>query len=108
MDIKFRKYWRKSSLKKQQDGDFLLSHINAKKPKNFLEIGIFHGVTSRNVCELLYKIHGDDFRFTGIDVFYDKSEISKDELIPQINFSNPLKYLYYRYIYFTRPLRNDL
>ena len=98
MDIKFRKYWRKSSLKKQQDGDFLLNHINAKKPKNFLEIGVFHGVTSRNVCELLSKIHGGDFSFTGIDVFYDKSEISKDELIPQVNFSNPLKFLYYRYI----------
>ena len=34
-----------------------------KKPKSFLEIGVFHGVTARNACELLYKIHGNDFYF---------------------------------------------
>ena len=51
--------------------------INDIKPKNFLEIGIFHGVTARNVCELLYNIHGTDFKFTGIDLFSSEN-ISKN------------------------------
>ena len=62
MGIKFKKYWRKTSFKKREDGYFLLEHIKKKNPKNFLEIGVFHGVTSRNVCELLYSLHGNDRR----------------------------------------------
>ena len=69
MKVKFNKYWRKTSLKKRKDGDFLLKHIEQIKPKNFLEIGVFHGVTSRNVCETLYFLHGNDFKFIGIDLF---------------------------------------
>ena len=65
MKVNYIKYWRKSSLKKKKDGNFLLNHIRLKKPKNFLEIGVFHGVTSRNVCELLYSFYGNDFKFTG-------------------------------------------
>jgi len=42
MKIKFKKYWRKTSLKNKKDGDFLLKHIEKVKPKNFLEIGVFH------------------------------------------------------------------
>ena len=64
---------------------------------NFLEIGIFHGVTSRNVCELLYSIHGDNFKFTGIDLF-SKDLTEKSEYIPITTFSNPLKVIYYNYI----------
>ena len=56
MEIKFKKYWRKTSLKNKEDGNFLLRHVEKIKPKNFLEIGVFHGVTSRNVCELLYLL----------------------------------------------------
>ena len=67
--MKFRKYWRKTSLKKEIDGSYLLNHIKQAKPKNFLEIGVFHGVTSRNVCEMLYLLHGNGFKFTGIDLF---------------------------------------
>ena len=67
--MKYLKYWRKTSLKQKGIGDFLLNHIKQNKPKNFLEIGVFHGVTSRNVCELLYSVHGNDFKFTGIDLF---------------------------------------
>ena len=67
--IKYKKYWRKTSLKQKGIGDFFLKLINEKKPKNFLEIGVFHGVTSRNVCNLLYEIHKKDFTFTGIDLF---------------------------------------
>ena len=98
MNIKFKKYWRKTSLKKSQDGNFLLNHIYLIKPKNFLEIGVFHGVTSRNVCELLYSIHGDNFKFTGIDLFENDSKKLNDEIAPQTKFSNPLKNIYYRYI----------
>ena len=96
--IKYKKYWRKSSLKQLGVGDFFLELILKKKPKNFLEIGVFHGVTSRNVCDLLRQIHGKDFTFTGIDLFVTDNEIIKDEIIPQTKFSNPLKTIYYKYI----------
>ena len=95
--MKFRKYWRKTSLKKKIDGNYLLNHIKQAKPKNFLEIGVFHGVTSRNICEMLYLLHGNDFKFTGIDLF-SHEVVSKDEYIPQTKFSNPLKTIYYNYI----------
>ena len=98
MKIKFKKYWRKTSFKKKEDGTYLLSHISKVKPKNFLEIGIFHGVTSRNICELLHNLHGNYFKFTGIDLFSNDNEISEDEYIPKTKFSNPLKTIYYRYI----------
>ena len=77
--IKFKKYWRKTSLKNENDGNFLLEHIVKNKPINFLEIGIFHGVTSRNVCEILSHLYGKDFKFTGIDLFFHDNEIPKDE-----------------------------
>ena len=95
--MRFKKYWRKTSLKNEADGNFLLNHIKEVKPKNFLEIGVFHGVTSRNVCEMLYFIHGEDFKFTGIDLFSD-SGIYKNEYVPETKFSNPLKSIYYNYI----------
>jgi len=96
--MKYLKYWRKTSLKQKGIGDFLLNHIKQNKPKNFLEIGVFHGVTSRNVCELLYSFHGNDFKFTGIDLFVNDETLLKDEYIPKIKFSNPLKTIYYKYI----------
>ena len=96
--IKYKKYWRKTSLKQKGVGDFFLDHVYKRKPKNFLEIGVFHGVTSRNVCDLLHQIHGEDFKFTGIDLFLTKNETSKDEYIPKTTFSNPLKTFYYNYI----------
>ena len=98
MKIKFKKYWRKTSFKKIEDGNFLLNHIEKIKPRNFLEIGVFHGVTSRNVCELLHILNGNDFRFTGIDLFLEDDQITKEEHIPKTKFSNPLKTLYYSYI----------
>ncbi len=98
MEVNYIKYWRKSSLKKKKDGNFLLNHIRLKKPKNFLEIGVFHGVTSRNVCELLYSFYGNDFKFTGIDLFVNNETLLKDEYIPKIKFSNPIKTIYYKYI----------
>ena len=37
MEVNFKKYWRKTSLKKTEDGIFLLKHIINKKP-SILEI----------------------------------------------------------------------
>ena len=98
MEIKFKKYWRKTSLKNKKDGNFLLRHIEQLRPKNFLEVGVFHGVTSRNVCEILYSLHGNNFKFTGIDLFLDNDEVLKDEYVPKTTFSNPLKTIYYNFI----------
>ena len=95
--MKFKKYWRKTSFKKIKDGEYLLNHIKKLKPKNVLEVGIFQGVTSRNICEVLKIMNGDDFRFTGIDIF-EINKNSKDEHIPNIKFSNILKTIYYKYI----------
>ena len=98
MKIKFKRYWRKTSFKNKEDGDFFLNHIKEIKPKNFLEIGVFHGVTSRNVCEVLYSLHRNDFKFTGIDLFSNDTQMSNDEFVPKTRFSNPFKAIYYRYI----------
>ncbi len=96
--FKYKKYWRKTSLKQKGAGDFFLDLVHQKKPKNFLEIGLFHGVTARNVCDLLKKLHGENFQFTGIDLFLKENEISRDEFIPRTKFSNPLKFFYYKYL----------
>ena len=103
MKIKYSKYWRKTGLKQKGVGDFFLNHIKQKNPKSFLEIGVFHGVTSRNVCELLYSIHGSDFNYTGIDLFSDETENLKDEYIPQTKFSNILKTIFHNYIVRAKP-----
>jgi len=107
MNFKFKKYWRKTSLKKGRDGDFLLNHIYLLKPKNFLEIGVFHGVTSRNVCELLYSIHGNNFKFTGVDLFENDKNKLNYEMAPNTKFSNPLKNIYYKFIIKSDPYSYD-
>ena len=96
INIKYKKYWRKSGLKHKDSGEFFLNHVRKRNPKNFLEIGVFHGVTSRNVCDLLHSIHGNDFKFTGIDLFQEG--ILKEDYSPNTKFSNPLKNLYYNYV----------
>ena len=95
--MKYKKYFRKTSLKQKGVGDFFLNEVSLKKPKVFLEIGVFHGVTSRNVCELLHMIHNNDFKYIGLDLFEESSE-NKDEIIPNTKFSNPLKNFYFNYI----------
>ncbi len=95
--MKYKKYFRKTSLKQKGDGEFFLKEIQKKNPKIFLEVGVFHGVTARNVCELLSKIHDNDFKYIGLDLF-EKNEENKSEIIPNTNFSNPLKKIYFRYI----------
>ena len=74
-----------------------MEEIQKNNPKSFLEIGIFHGVTARNVCELMYKNHGQDFNYTGIDIF-DEGDQYKDEVTPVKTFNNPLKNFYFKYI----------
>ena len=71
--MKYKKYFRKTSLKQKGHGELFLNEVFKKKPKSFLEIGVFHGVTARNVCELLYKINGQNFKYVGLDLF-EKSE----------------------------------
>ena len=95
--MKYKKYFRKTSLKQKGDGDFFLTEIKNKKPKVFLEVGVFHGVTARNVCDLLYQIHKNDFKYIGLDLF-EKNNENKSEIIPNTNFSNPLKKIYFKYI----------
>ena len=97
-NIKYKKYWRKTSFKQKGVGEFFLNHVKERCPKNFLEVGIFHGVTSRNVCDLLNTIHGINFKFTGVDIFSTDNNLTKGEFTPKTKFSNPLKNLYYKYL----------
>ena len=93
----YKKYFRKTSLKQKGHGEIFLKEVFNKEPKSFLEIGVFHGVTARNVCELLYQIHGIDFKYVGLDLF-EKSDENKFEVIPSTNFKNPFKKFYHQYI----------
>ena len=95
--MKYKKYFRKTSLKQKGDGDFFLNEIRLKKPKHFLEVGVFHGVTARNVCELLFEIHQNDFQYVGLDLF-EKNDENKSEIIPNTKLSNPFKQIYFKYI----------
>ena len=99
--MKYNYYWRKSGLKKPY-GDNFLSLVEEYKPKNVLEIGVFCGVTSRNICELLKTNFGNDFRYYGLDLFGSTKTSSVDEIEPKFlenqKFSNPLKTLYYNFI----------
>ena len=95
--MKYKKYFRKTSLKQDGVGDFFLNIVKEKSPKTFLEVGVFHGVTARNICELLYLIHKNDFRYIGLDLFEINDE-NKSEIIPNTSFSNPLKTIYFKFI----------
>ena len=97
MNPEYKKYFRKTSLKQKDIGNLFLKEIFLKKPKNFLEVGVFHGVTARNVCELLYSIHKDQFKYIGIDLF-GENEGNVNEIIPNTVFSNPFKQIYFKYI----------
>jgi spermidine/putrescine-binding protein len=104
--MKYKKYFRKTSLKQKGVGDFFLDEVKSKSPKVFLEVGVFHGVTARNVCELLHNLHGDDFKYIGLDLFEKNSE-NEDEVIPITKFSNPLKTFYFDYIKKQNPYSID-
>ena len=95
--MKYKKYFRKTSLKKKKHSSFFLEQLSLAKPKSFLEVCVFHGVTARNVCELLYQIHQNDFKYIGLDLFGENEE-NKSEIIPNTKFNNPLKKIYFQYI----------
>ena len=101
MKIKYKNYWRKTGLKNEW-GEIFLNIVAEHKPKHFFEIGVFCGVTARNVCELLKKIHGEEFSYTGVDLFGENQSNSANEKEPSYikkqKFSNPLKNIYYNYL----------
>ena len=76
----------------------LIEIVKQKKPKHFLEIGVFCGVTSRNICEFLNLVQSGDFTYTGVDLFGDDigdDDEMKPSYIANQKFSNPLKHIYY-------------
>ena len=101
MKLNYRTFWRKSGLKGRW-GEVFLSRLEKYKPKVFLEIGVFCGVTARNTCDYLFQLHGKNFSYTGIDFFGTHSKSKNDEIEPKFlknqKFSNPFKNIYYNYI----------
>ena len=83
-------------------GNIFLDRLSIHNPKNVLEIGVFCGVTARNICDLLYKKNNNNFNYTGVDLFGSDQVQKKDEIEPTFlknqKFSNPLKNIYYNYI----------
>ena len=101
MNIKYKSYWRKSGLKGKL-GNIFLERLLKYNPKNVLEIGVFCGVTARNICDFLYKKNKNNFSYIGVDLFGGVKSDKKDEIEPTFlknqKFSNPLKNVYYNYI----------
>ena len=99
--MKFKYYFRKSSFKKDKESaNLLLNQIDVYKPKNFLEVGVFQGVTSRNVCEKLNEINKGEFSFHGIDIFEETNNIidNKEMTAKHNRISNPFKHLLFNII----------
>jgi hypothetical protein len=94
--MKYKKFYRKTSLKQKVIGEIFLNEVHKANPKSFFEIGIFHGVTARNVCDLMYKNHKFDFKYIGIDLF--DQNVKENEIAPSFKFNNPLKTFYFKYI----------
>ena len=102
-NFKYKEYWRKAGLKKYF-AQIFIDLVKQQRPKNFLEIGVFTGVTARNVCELLSSINNNDFFYLGIDLFEDFEDVISKEVVPEFlvkkqNFSNPLKSLVYNFLF---------
>ena len=101
-NFKFKLYFRKSSFKKDLvSAEILLDQIEIYKPKYFLEIGVFQGVTSRNICEKINLIHQKNFKFFGVDIFEDADELldNKEMTLKHNKISNPLKHFLYNIIF---------
>ena len=99
--MKFKYYFRKSSFKKDiKSANLLLNQIDIYKPKNFLEVGVFQGVTSRNVCEKLNVINKGEFSFYGVDIFQETNNIidNKEMTVKHNRISNPFKHLLFNII----------
>ena len=104
--MNFKYYFRKSSFKKDiESANLLLNQIDIYKPKNFLEVGVFQGVTSRNVCEKLNVINKGEFSFYGIDIFEETNNVidNKEMTVKHNRISNPFKHLLFNVI-----LKKDL
>ena len=101
MSLNYKSYWRKTGLKGKW-GNIFLERISLHNPKNILEIGVFCGVTARNICDLLNKVNGNNFNYIGVDLFGGDQSEDKDEIEPKFlkdqKFSNPFKNIYYNYI----------
>jgi len=99
LKINYKTYWRKTGLKKNW-GKIFLEIVNEHRPKGFLEVGVFCGVTAKNVCELLERLHQGEFQYIGIDLFGEK--ITNKENVPNYlvkqKFSNPFKNFFYNFI----------
>tara|TARA_Y100001936_G_scaffold241014_1_gene276269 strand:+ start:571 stop:1200 length:630 start_codon:yes stop_codon:yes gene_type:complete len=93
---KYKKYFRKSYLSSGINGDVLLEDILKYNINKIIEIGVFQGVTARNICELL-SASKKDFMYIGIDIF-DPMYDNNDEILPIFKSSNPLKKIYHKYI----------
>jgi len=102
LNLNYKSYWRKTGLKGKW-GNIFLQRLSTYNPKNVLEIGVFCGVTARNTCDFLDKINGKDFNYVGVDLFGSDQSEKKDEIEPSFlkdqKFSNPLKNIYYNYIF---------
>tara|TARA_B110000444_G_scaffold250996_1_gene278240 strand:+ start:500 stop:1129 length:630 start_codon:yes stop_codon:yes gene_type:complete len=99
--MSFKYYFRKSSFKKDiESANILLNEIENYKPKNFLEVGVFQGVTSRNVCEKLNINNNGNFSFHGIDIFEDSNNNidNKEMTHKHSKLSNPFKHLLFNII----------
>ena len=108
--MKYKKYFRKALLKEKGLGEAFLEEIASKKPNSFLEVGVFQGVTARNVCELLHDINNGEFKYIGIDLFsLDKTDTYEgwidgtNEVIPGTEQNNIIKKIYFNYILKSEP-----
>ena len=101
MSRKYKNYWRKTGLKGKW-GNIFLERLSFYNPKNVLEVGVFCGVTAKNICDFLHKAHGNNFYYIGVDLFGKDQSVEKKEIAPTFlkdqNFSNPFKNIYYNYI----------
>ena len=101
MRLKYKSYWRKSGLKGKW-GDIFLERLSDHNPRSVLEIGVFCGVTARNICDFLNKTSKNNFKYIGVDLFGNNQNDKNDEIEPSFlknqKFSNPLKNIYYNYI----------
>ena len=101
--MRYKVYWRKAVIKPEIGSKFL-DIVNQKKPKNFLEIGVYTGVTARNVLDLQSRLFNNDFSYLGIDLFEDYKPSDEKEIAPNYirsnnqYLSNPLKHLVYNVI----------
>ena len=98
---KFKLYFRKTSFKRDlESANLFLDQIYKNRPKNFLEVGVFQGVTARNVCEVLKEIYQNEFKYIGID-FFSSSNLpfdNKEGTLKHSKISNPFKNFYFNFL----------